>query len=99
METSIPAWGTPEYDMARLRHVVDTFPIAEGSAVYLTATVTFLGDGDTTNEADMFQQAANYFREHPEVCVAAANWSTYDEDNCHRMRLDLTVVPPAVLPR
>jgi hypothetical protein len=26
----------------------------------------------------------------------AANWGAYDDD-CHRLRLDLTVVPPAVL--
>jgi hypothetical protein len=49
--------------MQRLRHVVDTLPTMETSAAYLTVTVTFLGNGDTINEADMFQQAANYFRE------------------------------------
>ena len=51
--------------MLRLRHVVDSLPTSKASGAYLSATVTFLGNGDTINEADMLQQAADYFREPP----------------------------------
>ena len=94
VKTGEPEWGTPEYDALRLRHVVDSLPTTDTSGAHLTATVTFLGNGDTINEADMLQQAADYFRDHPEMSIAAANW-TCDGDV---LRLDLTVVPPAVLP-
>ena len=99
METDRPEWGTPEYDMLRLRHVVDSLPTSKASGAYLSATVTFHGNGDTINEADMLQQAADYFRQHPEMSIAAANWtSTSENDHGTVLRLDLTVIPPETLP-
>jgi hypothetical protein len=35
----------------------------KASGAYLSATVTFLGNGHTINEVDMLQQAADYFRD------------------------------------
>ncbi|MEV7465310.1 hypothetical protein AB0O20_02200 [Streptomyces kronopolitis] len=96
---SEPAWGTPEYHLRGLKRVVST--IDEDSphaSAFLSATVAFNGDGDQVNEADVFQKAADYFREHPELAVHAANWTTFlTEAGLVRYQLELSVVPPAYI--
>jgi hypothetical protein len=39
--------------------------------------VTFAGDGDTVQEAGVFQRAADYFKAHPELKVTAENWTIF----------------------
>jgi hypothetical protein len=85
--------------MALLQYVVDTRPPSPEGGAELSVTVTFLGDGDTVQEADMLEQAATYFRQHPELAIAAANWTvTSDAEQGEVLRLDFEVTPPAVLP-
>ena len=64
--TQEPPFGTPEYEMLGLERIVSTAREGhEGVSAILTATVTFAGDGDTVQEAEVFQRAADYFRAHP----------------------------------
>lgn len=96
-----PAWNTPEYRLIGLERIVSTVDDGDqGAAAFLSATVTFVGDGDMVQEADVFQRAADYFRAHPELCVGSANWTTFiasdgqGHDDCVRYALELSVVPP-----
>jgi hypothetical protein len=97
--TQEPPFGTPEYEMLGLERVVSTAGEGhEGVSAFLTATVTFAGDGDMVQEAEVFQRAADYFRTHPELKVTAANWTTFtSDDEGERYALVLSVVPPAWL--
>jgi hypothetical protein len=97
--TQEPPFGTPEYEMLGLERVVSTAGEGrEGISAFLTATVTFAGDGDMVQEAEVFQRAAGYFKAHPELRVTAANWTTFaDDDEGVRYALVLSVVPPAWL--
>lgn len=94
--TQGPPFGTPEYQMLGLERVVSTVGEGrEGVSAFLTATVTFAGDGDMVQEAEVFQRAADYFRAHPELTVTAANWTTFtSDDGDERYALVLSVVPP-----
>jgi hypothetical protein len=94
-----PPFGTPEYEMLGLERIVSTAGEShEGVSAFLTATVTFAGDGDMVQEAEVFQRAADYFKAHPELKVTAANWTTFtDDDEGERYALVLSVVPPAWL--
>lgn len=69
----------------------------EGAVAFLSATVTFLRDGDMVQEAEIFQRAADYSRGHPELCVQSANWTTFDnpDDDGEQYGLELSVGPPA----
>lgn len=95
--TQEPPFGTAEYRMLGLERVVSTAGEGrEGVSAFLTATVTFAGDGDMVQEAQVFQRAADYFKAHPELTVSAANWTTFtSEDGGERYALVLSVVPPA----
>jgi len=95
--TQEPPFGTPEYRMLGLERVVSTAGEGrEGVSAFLTATVTFAGDGDMVQEAEVFQRAAGYFKAHPELTVSAANWTTFtSDDGGERYALVLSVVPPA----
>ncbi len=97
--TQEPPFGTPGYEMLGLERVVSTAGEGrEGVSAFLTATVTFAGDGDMVQEAEVFQRAADYFRAHPELTVTAANWTTFTgDDEDERYALVLSVVPPAWL--
>jgi hypothetical protein len=97
--TQEPPFGTPEYEMLGLERIVSTAGEShEGVSAFLTATVTFAGDGDMVQEAEVFQRAADYFKAHPELRVTAANWTTFtDDDEGERYALVLSVVPPAWL--
>jgi hypothetical protein len=97
--TQEPPFGTPEYEMLALERIVSTAGEGhEGVNAFLTATVTFAGDGDMVQEASVFQRAADYFKAHPELTVTAANWTTFTgDDEDERYALVLTVVPPAWL--
>jgi hypothetical protein len=67
----------------------------DAKQAYLSATISFLGDGDMVSEADVFDNAAAYFRTRPEIAVSTANWRTYvDGEGPVRYSLDLGVVPP-----
>ncbi|WP_143662753.1 hypothetical protein [Streptomyces sp. CB03238] len=98
-KTSEPAWGTPEYHLRGLKRVVSTISNdTPGAAAFLSATVAFTGDGDQVKEADVFQKAADYFRQHPELAVHAANWTTFlNENGLVRYQLELSVAPPAYI--
>lgn len=99
VETDKPRWGTPEYHMALLQYVADTRPPSPAGEAQLSVTVSFLGNGDTVQEADMLERAATYFRRHPELGIGAANWAaTVDADEGQVLRLTFEVIPPAVLP-
>jgi hypothetical protein len=97
--TQEPPFGTPGHEMLGLERVVSTAGEGHvGVSAFLTATVTFAGDGDTVQEAEVFQRAADYFKAHPELKVTAANWTTFtDDDEGERYALVLSVVPPAWL--
>jgi hypothetical protein len=70
--TGEPPFGTAEYEMLGLERIVSTAGEGhEGVSAFLTATVTFAGDGDMVQEAEVFQRAAGYFRAHPELKVTA----------------------------
>ena len=72
------AWDTPEYRLIGLKRIASTLDAdSTDAAAFLSATVSFYGDGDMVQEAEVFQRAANYFREHPELSVHAANWTTF----------------------
>jgi hypothetical protein len=91
-----PEWGTPEYDLRGLQRIVSTVhEDDDAKQAYLSATISFLGDGDMIKEAEVFHNAAAYFRAHPEIAVSTANWSTYvDGEGRVRYSPDLGVVPP-----
>lgn len=91
-----PAWDTPEYRRIGLERVASSIPEGdEGAASFLTATVAFFGDGDMVQEAEVFQKAADYFKEHPELRVQTAHWTVFAEDDGgERYQLELSVVPP-----
>ena len=97
--TQEPPFGTPGYEMLGLERIVSTAGEGhEGVTAFLTATVTFAGDGDMVQEAEVFQRAADYFKAHPELKVTAANWTTFTgDDGDERFALVLSVVPPAWL--
>jgi hypothetical protein len=94
-----PAIDTPEYHMIGLERIVSTIPEGdEGAAAWLTASVAFIGDGDMTREAAVFQKAADYFKTHPELSVQSANWTTLPhEDGSEGFQLEVTVNPPGWL--
>jgi hypothetical protein len=74
--TQEPPFGTPEYETLGLERIVSTAGEGhEGVSTFLTATVTFAGDGDMVQEAGVFQRAADNFKAHPELAVTAANWT------------------------
>ncbi|WP_067665999.1 hypothetical protein [Nocardia miyunensis] len=95
-----PSRDTPEYRLIGLKRIASTLDTdSTDAAAFLSATVAFYGDGDAVQEAEVFQKAANYFREHPELSVHAANWTTFpsSEDEPERYALELSVMPPAWL--
>lgn len=100
VNTPEPPVGSPEYQLIGLERIVSSIDKNdEGAHARLSATVTFLGDGDMVQEAEIFQRAADYFRSHPELCVNSANWITFDDpgsdDECYG--LEVTVSPPGWL--
>jgi hypothetical protein len=53
--TQEPPFGTPEYEMLGLERIVSTVGEGhEGVSAFLTAIVTFAGDGDVVQEAEVF---------------------------------------------
>ena len=89
--------GSPEYRLIGLERIVSSINEQdEDAGAFLSATVMFLGDGDMVQEAEIFQRAADYFKAHPELCVASANWTTLTSpgDDGERYGLELSVVPP-----
>ncbi|MFI9214320.1 hypothetical protein ACIGW7_40095 [Streptomyces sp. NPDC053253] len=95
-DQSEPAWDTPEYRLIGLERIASSIPEEdEGAGAFLSATVAFIGDGDTVREAEVFQRAAEYFKAHPELAVQSAHWTTFpDADGGERFQLELSVVPP-----
>lgn len=96
--TPEPPWDSPEYRLIGLERIVSSIDEHdEGATAFLSATVTFFGDGDMVQEAEIFQRAADYFKDHPELTVHSANWTTFDnlDVDGEQYGLELTVGPPA----